>query len=126
MRQKHEQARSGQLGDIHVAKRMQLKAGLIEPATLEWATPILFVQKKDGRLRFFIDYRTLNAITVKDKFPLEIDSVSISTHSVKRKTSQRWMRIPALGRWEYANETYTRPHSVAMQAYANAYVCNLD
>ena len=35
-----------------------------------WGAPILFVKKKDGSLRMCIDYRMLNSITVKNKYPL--------------------------------------------------------
>ena len=48
----------------------QLKAGVIEPAMSEWAAPVLFAPKKDGKLRFCIDYRKLNSMTVKDTYPL--------------------------------------------------------
>ncbi len=48
----------------------QLKAGVIEPATSEWAAPVLFAPKKDGRLRFCVDYRKLNEMTVRDSYPL--------------------------------------------------------
>ena len=43
---------------------------LIEPASGPWASPILFVRKKDGSLRFCVDYRKLNSVTIKDAHPL--------------------------------------------------------
>jgi hypothetical protein len=47
-----------------------LKKGYIRPSTSPWATPVLFVEKKDGTKRMCIDYRSLNEVTVKNKYPL--------------------------------------------------------
>ena len=44
--------------------------GVTEPSTSPWASPIVLVEKKDGSLRFYVDYRKLNNITVKDSHPL--------------------------------------------------------
>ena len=52
----------------HVAEL--LEAGLIEPSTSAFGAPVLFVQKKDGSLRMCIDYRRLNNITKKNKYPI--------------------------------------------------------
>ncbi|KAJ9514002.1 hypothetical protein QJQ45_021113 [Haematococcus lacustris] len=47
-----------------------LATGLIEPSSSPYGAPILFVQKKDGSLRMCIDYRALNNLTVRDRYPL--------------------------------------------------------
>jgi hypothetical protein len=44
--------------------------GYIRPSTSPWAAPVLFVEKKDGTKRMCIDYRALNEVTIKNKYPL--------------------------------------------------------
>jgi hypothetical protein len=44
--------------------------GYIRPSTSPWAAPVLFVEKKDGTRRMCIDYRALNEVTIKNKYPL--------------------------------------------------------
>ena len=48
----------------------QLKAGVIRPSSSPWASPIVYVKKKDGTIRPCVDYRKLNAVTEFDSFPL--------------------------------------------------------
>jgi len=53
-----------------------LRCGIIRPGNGRWAAPVVMARKKDGTLRFCVDYRKLNEITVKDVYPLpRIDDV---------------------------------------------------
>jgi hypothetical protein len=47
-----------------------LDKGFIRPSTSSWGCPALFVKKKDESLRLCIDYRPLNVVTIKNKYPL--------------------------------------------------------
>ena len=44
--------------------------GFIRPSVSLWGAPVLFVKKNDGTLRMCIDYRQINKVTMKNKYPL--------------------------------------------------------
>jgi hypothetical protein len=47
-----------------------LRKGLIHPSASPWGSPVLFVDKRDGTIRLCVDYRKLNEVTIKNKYPL--------------------------------------------------------
>jgi Reverse transcriptase (RNA-dependent DNA polymerase) len=58
--------------------RENLRTGRIRPSKSPMASPVFFIKKKDGSLRLVQDYRMLNAMTVKNRYPLPIISELIA------------------------------------------------
>ncbi|GFS75684.1 retrovirus-related Pol polyprotein from transposon 297 [Trichonephila clavipes] len=66
------QMAGGNLRLLHVNKIDELlELGLIEPVVSEIAHPVVCVHKKDGTIRLCIDFRSLNALTVPDAYPMQ-------------------------------------------------------
>jgi hypothetical protein len=59
-----------ELADLKIQLQDLLDKGFIHPSSSPWGCPALFVPKKDKQLRLCVDYRSLNAVTIKNKYPL--------------------------------------------------------
>ncbi|KAK1930032.1 Retrovirus-related Pol polyprotein from transposon 297 [Phytophthora citrophthora] len=65
-----------------------LAQGVIEPGEGAWGFPVVIVRKKDGSVRFCIDYRALNSVTLKDVYPLpRVDETLEARHGSQRFSS---------------------------------------
>ncbi|GMF18402.1 unnamed protein product [Phytophthora fragariaefolia] len=65
-----------------------LRNGVIEEGSGAWGFPVVLVKKKDDSVRFCVDYRALNAVTVKDVYPLpRVDETLEALHGAQRFTS---------------------------------------
>ncbi|WMV45982.1 hypothetical protein MTR67_039367 [Solanum verrucosum] len=59
-----------ELKELKKQLKDHLDNGFIRPNILPWGAPVLFVKKKDGSFRMCIDYRQLNKVTIKNKYPI--------------------------------------------------------
>jgi hypothetical protein len=59
-----------ELAELKIQLQDLLDKGFICPSASPWGYPALFVKKKDNSLRLCVDYRPLNAVTIKNKYPL--------------------------------------------------------
>ena len=78
-----------------------LDAGVIRPSNSPWCNAVVLVRKKDGSLRFCIDFRKLNVLTVKDSHPLPhicetLESLAgVGHYSTFDSGRSLWMKSPS-------------------------------
>jgi hypothetical protein len=77
-----------ELVELKIQLQELLDKGYIRPSSSPWGCPALFVKKKDGSLRLCVDYRPLNAVTIKNKYPLP-PSMFFSINWLEPKFSPR-------------------------------------
>jgi hypothetical protein len=59
-----------ELAELKIQLKDLLDKGFIRPSSSPWGCPALFVSKKDKGFHLCVDYRPLNAVTIKNKYPL--------------------------------------------------------
>ena len=59
-----------ELKELKAQLQELVDGGFIRPSISLWGAPVLFVKKKDGTWRLCIDYRQLNKVTIRNKYPL--------------------------------------------------------
>ena len=59
-----------ELKELKVQIEEMVNKGFVRPSTSPWGAPVSFVKKNDGSMRFCIDYRELNKVTIRNQSPL--------------------------------------------------------
>ena len=88
-----------QLNKVCAHLKMMLDAGVIRPSNSPWCNAIVLVRKKDGSLRFCINFRRLNALTVKDSHPLPcicetLESLAGTAHYTTIDMNSGFWQVP--------------------------------
>ena len=88
-----------------------VRDGVIRSSISPWASPVVMINKKDGSMRFCVDFRKVNDATIKDAHPLpRIDDTLESLHGAK--FFLLWISNRVTGRYPFENRTRRKPLSV--------------
>ena len=88
-----------QLDEVRAHLKMMLDAGVIRPSNSPWCNAVVLVRKKDGSLRFCINFRRLNSLTVKDSHPLPhicetLESLAGAAHYTTIDMNSGFWQVP--------------------------------
>jgi hypothetical protein len=114
-----------ELAELKTQLQDLLEKGFIRPSSSPWGCPAIFVKKKDQTLQMCVDYRPLNEVTIKNKYPLPridilFDQLTGAHYSPKLTLGQDIIRSV------FDPKIYPRPHSLCGMDYLNIWSCLSD
>ena len=110
---------SAELKELKEKLKDLLERGFIRPSVSPWGARVLFTKKKDGSLRMCIDYRQLNKVTIKNKYPIpKIDDLFDQLQG-----ASHFSKIEIL---ESEIVTFQKQPSKLDMVIMNLYLCHLD
>jgi hypothetical protein len=102
-----------------------LEKGYIRLSTSTWAAPVIFVEKKDDTKRMCIDYRALNEVTIKNKYPLPRIEDLFDQLRGARVFSKIDLRL-GYKQLRIQPQIYRRQHSSLSMDYMSSWLCHSD
>jgi hypothetical protein len=102
-----------ELAELKTQLQDLLEKGFIRPSSSPWGCPAIFVKKKDQTLRMCVDYRPLNEVTIKNKYPLPQIDILFDQLTRARVFSKIDLRSV------FDSRIYPRPHSPHGMGYLN-------
>jgi hypothetical protein len=114
-----------ELAELKTQLQDLLEKGFIRPSSSPWGCPAIFVKKKDQTLRMCVDYRPLNEVSIKNKYPIpQIDILLINL--LELGYSPRLTSDQVITRSVFDPKIYPRPHLLHSMYYLNIWLCPSD
>ena len=109
---------SSELVELKKQLHELLQKGYIRPSSSPWGSPAIFVDKKDGSLRMCVDYRQLNEVTIKNKYPLPRIDDLFDQLSGAKVFSKNDLRLDIISS-RLKRRIFLRPHSLLGTVFTN-------
>jgi hypothetical protein len=103
-----------ELAELKTQLQDLLEKGFIRPSSLPWGCPAIFVKKKDQTLRMCVDYRPLNEVTIKNKYPLPRIDILFDQLTVAQVFSKIDLRSSY-------HQIHIRPEDIPKTAFTTRY-----
>jgi hypothetical protein len=109
-----------ELAELKKQLQELLDKGYIHPSSSPWGCPTLFVKKKDGSLRLCVDYRPLNAVTIKNKHPLP-ELMFFLINWLEPKFSPRSIFVLVTTKSKFDNVTFLKLRSPLVMVFTSSW-----